>query len=168
MIAFSTVPTFTVRFPAGDRKDSLLYVVIHIQDVLHCVREVNMSSLIVSVDSEGINHLMNSFQNSPAEMNQNPYIQLLSSENQNVVGQVVSSLSQEINQMNDHNVDTALSSKFFLLNSNRFRIINSRWNTSCRYFHSFIRKFKFITSNTLINEELNCISSICIALDPFE
>lgn len=116
MIAFSTVSTFSVRFPAGDTTDSFLHVVIHIQDVLHCVREVNMSSLIISVDIEGINHLMSSFQHSSIDLNQNPIVQLLFSENQNVVGQVIGSLSQEFNQMNDQNVDTALSSRiiFFL------------------------------------------------------
>ena len=49
----------------------------------------------------------------------NPIIQLLASGNQNIVGQVLTSISQQFNQMNNDLVDKAVSSKSSLnTNSN--------------------------------------------------
>jgi hypothetical protein len=49
------------------------------------------------------------------DRNNNPLVQLLSSEDQNTVGQVISSISQEFNKMNNENVDKAVSSKIINL-----------------------------------------------------
>ena len=114
LLAFSSVSTFTARLPAGDRQNSILQMVIDIRDVLDCVQEVRMDSLIVSIDSEEMQNFMDSFQGSADDLRRNPIIQLLSSGNQNVVGQVLSSVSQQFNRMNSENVDTAVSSNLFL------------------------------------------------------
>ena len=114
LLAFSSVSTFTARLPAGDRQNSILQMVIDIRDVLDCVREVRMDSLIVSIDSEEMQNFIDSFQGSADDLSRNPIIQLLSSGNQNVVGQVLSSVSQQFNRMNSENVDTAVSSNLFL------------------------------------------------------
>ena len=110
LVAFSTLSTFMVRLPAGDEQNSILHMAIYIRDGLDCVQQVNMSPLVVSVDEEGIQNFINSFQGSANDINENPIIQLLSSGNQNVVGQVLSSVSQEFNRMNSENLDTAVSS----------------------------------------------------------
>ena len=145
MIAFSRVRTFTVRLPAGDKSDSLLHIVIYIRDYLDCVREVTMSPMIVSIDSVQINHFIDNFQTSSGTMNSNPLVQLLSSENQNVVGQILISLSQQFNRMNDENVGTAVSSKSSHVFLMKLFFYSSffRWNTDCKYFRTFIRKSKF-------------------------
>ena len=114
LLAFSSVSTFTARLPAGDRQNSILQMVIDIRDVLDCVQEVRMDSLIVSIDSEEMQNFIDSFQGSADDLSRNPIIQLLSSGNQNVVGQVLSSVSQQFNRMNSENVDTAVSSNLFL------------------------------------------------------
>jgi hypothetical protein len=49
------------------------------------------------------------------DRNNNPLVQLLSSGSQNTVGQVISSISQEFNKMNNENVDKAVSSKIINL-----------------------------------------------------
>ncbi len=49
------------------------------------------------------------------DRNNNPLVQLLSSEDQNQVGQVISSISQEFNKINKENVDKAVSSKIINL-----------------------------------------------------
>lgn len=69
-----------------------------------------MSSIVVTVDSQGIENLIGSFQTSSSALNRNPLVRLLFSGNQNVVGQILASLAQEFNQMNSHNVDTAVAS----------------------------------------------------------
>ena len=143
IIGYSVVSTFTVRLPAGNRLDSFLHVLIHIRDLVDCVQEVNMSSVIVSVDSTSIDHLLDSLQATSTERNRNPYVRLLFSGNQNVVGQILTSLSQESNRMNTENLNTAISSNLislFIL----FHLIDFRWNTCCKYLRIFIRKFNFI------------------------
>ncbi len=113
MVAFSSVSSFQVRLPAGDNQTSLLNIVIYVRDILDCITEVNMSSIIVEVNSNDINNLINVLQSSSSsnQINNNQFIQLLSSGNQNLVGQVITSLSQQFNQMSSQNIDNAVSSK---------------------------------------------------------
>lgn len=111
MIAFSMVPSFQVRFPAGDNQTSLLNIIIYIRDLLDCIAYVNMTSITVKVDTQQINNLLNTLQNSSVQINNNQFIQLLSSGNQNLVGQLTTSLSQQFNNMNNENIDNAISSK---------------------------------------------------------
>ncbi|CAF4055669.1 unnamed protein product, partial [Adineta steineri] len=110
MIAYSSVSDFQVRLPSGDNQTSLLNIVISIRDLLDCVVEVNMSSVDVIVDSVGINDLMTSLQTSPNALPNNPIVQLLSSGNQNTVGQILTAISQQFNQLNSENIDQAISS----------------------------------------------------------
>jgi hypothetical protein len=111
MVAFAPVSTFQIRLPAGDNQTSFLQIAISIRDFLDCVVEVNISSISVSVNIEGINNLINNLQSSTNQLNQNPFVQLLSSGNQNVVGQILTSLSQQFNQMNTQTLNNAISSK---------------------------------------------------------
>jgi hypothetical protein len=112
MIAFSTVSDFQVRLPSGDNQTSLINVAIYIRDILDCLTVVNMSSVSVRTDSEIINDLINNIQSSSSAITSNPLVQLLSSGNQNTVGQVLTSVSQQFNTMNSANVDKAASSKY--------------------------------------------------------
>ena len=111
IIAFSPISTFQVRLPVGDDQTSLLHLVVHIRDTLDCITEFNMSSVTVLPDSVGIANLINDIQSSSGGITTNPIVQLLASGNQNIVGQVIISLSQQFNKMNNENVDTAVSSK---------------------------------------------------------
>ncbi|CAF1293793.1 unnamed protein product, partial [Adineta steineri] len=110
MIAYSSVSYFQVRLPSGDNQTSLLNIIISIRDLLDCVVEVNMSSVHVIVDSVGINNLITSLQSSPNTLTNNPIVQLLSSGDQNTVGQILTAISQQFNQMNSENIDQAVSS----------------------------------------------------------
>jgi len=111
IIAFSSVSTFQVRLPAGDNQTSLLNLIINIQDTLACVTEYNLSSVSVTPDTVGIANLINDIQGPSSGIATNPIVQLLASGNQNIVGQVIASLSQQFNQMNSENLNTAVSSK---------------------------------------------------------
>jgi hypothetical protein len=107
ILAFSAVSTFQVRFPAGT---PLLHLIISIRDTLNCIAEYNMSSISVVPDSAGIAELINNLQNPSNGITNNPIVQLLAGGNQNTVGQVITSLSQQFNQMNSQNVENAVSS----------------------------------------------------------
>jgi hypothetical protein len=115
MTAFSPVAIFQARLPAGDDTTSILHLVVSIRDQLDCTTEYNISSVFVTPDSAGINDLINSIQNSPNELANNPIVQLLASGNQNIVGQVITSLSQQFNKMNSQSVDKAVSSKYHFI-----------------------------------------------------
>jgi hypothetical protein len=111
IIAFSPVPTFQVRLPAGDNRASLVHLIVNIRDTLDCITELNISSVSVTPDTVGIANLINDIQGSSVGATTNPIVQLLASGNQNIVGQVIASLSQQFNQMNSENLNTAVSSK---------------------------------------------------------
>lgn len=111
MIAFSSVSNFQVQLPAGDDQTSLLNLIIDIRDQLDCITEYNISSVTVIPDSEGINDLMNNIQSSSNSINNNPIVRLLASGNQNTVGQILTSLSQQFNKMNNQSLNQAVSSK---------------------------------------------------------
>ena len=112
MIGFSPVSTFQARLPAGDDQTFLLNIMVSIRDQLDCITEYNLSSITVRPDEEGIQNLISSFQSSTSDLNNNPIIQLLTSGNQNTVGQVITSVSQEFNKMNSESVDQAASSEY--------------------------------------------------------
>lgn len=83
-------------------------MIVHIQDTAECVTAYNLSSVFVETDSNETLNLMNNITNSSA----NPLTQLLASRNQNIVGQVISSLSQQLNTMNNQTIDRVISSKY--------------------------------------------------------
>jgi len=111
IIAFSFVSEFEVRLPVGNENTSLLQLVIYIRDTFDCITEFNLSSVIVQPDSSSIANLMNTFQNSPNSLTTNRIIQLLSSGNQNTVGQILTSISQQFNKINIQSLHNAVSSK---------------------------------------------------------
>ena len=111
IVAFSSMSVFQVLLPPGDEQTSIVHLLINIRDQLDCIIEYNMSSVTVLPDSTGVNDLINTLQSSSNQMTNNPIVQLLSSGNQNTVVQVLSSLSQQFNKMNNENLDKAVSSK---------------------------------------------------------
>ena len=112
MISFSFFSTFQARLPVGNDQTSLLHLIIRIRDRLECITEFDLTSVYVRPDSAGMNDLMNNLQSSSTT--NNPIVQLLASGNQNTVGQVISSISQQFNQKNTENMNNAISSNHFI------------------------------------------------------
>ncbi|CAF4104041.1 unnamed protein product, partial [Adineta steineri] len=110
IIAFSPEDSFQVRLPAGDNETSLLNLVVYVRDLVGSVTQVNISFVNVIADFATINDLIDKITNLSSTITDNPIVRLLSSGNQNVVGQIFISLSQEFNQMNVDNLDKAISS----------------------------------------------------------
>ncbi len=98
MIAFSPISDFEVRLPAGE-----LQLIIQIRDTLDCITEVNLTVSVLSDSIDLIKNLQNPKDNS--------IDQLLTSGNQNIVGQVITSISQQFNKMNSETINKAISSK---------------------------------------------------------
>ena len=111
MIAFSSVDTVQVRLPAGTDHQSSVYIGGVIRDTLDCVTQVNLSSVTVVADSQQMTSLVDSLLNSSNDITTNPLVQILSSGNQNSIGQVTTSLSQEFNKINYQSITTAVASE---------------------------------------------------------
>ncbi|UJR18137.1 hypothetical protein I4U23_005037 [Adineta vaga] len=107
IIAYSSISTYQVRLPIGDNQTSLLHLIVQIRDQLDCIIELNISSVTVRRDTITISNLINDILNSTTSII-NPIIQLLKTENQNIVGQILTSLSQQLNDINDENIDQAI------------------------------------------------------------
>lgn len=99
LIAFSPTPTFSAHLPAGYEPSFTLQLIVLIRDTMSCVVQVNLTQVTVLSDTDALDQLMNQLQSSSSTIN-NPLIQLVSSGNQNVIGQVLSSVSQQSNQIN--------------------------------------------------------------------
>ncbi len=137
IIAFSSVSEFQVRLPSGNDNTSILNLFVQISDILDCTTEYNMTSVIVTSDLLGINDLINTFENSPDSLTTNPFIQILASGNQNTVGQVLTSISQQFNKINIESLQNAVSSKY--QSSFYFSNLFSRWHFSFNYFYFITR-----------------------------
>ena len=106
MIAFSSVSTFQVQLPSGNEPIFSLALVIYIRDTRDCITEWNLTSIVVRPDLAALDSLIKQLED--------PFSPLLVNGNQNTVGQVISSLSQQLNQMNTRNLQETVSSNLFL------------------------------------------------------
>ncbi|CAF0892553.1 unnamed protein product, partial [Adineta ricciae] len=110
MIAFSSISIFQVLLPIGDDQTSTLHLTVYIRDSLDCVTQYNLSSVTVLSDLTEINDLVNSIQSSSDNSANSPLLQLLASGNPNTVGQILSSVSQQFNKINNESVNKAVLS----------------------------------------------------------
>jgi hypothetical protein len=140
LIAFSPIPDFQVRLPAGDDQ---LYLIINIRDTFDCVTEFNMSFVSVVADSLSMNDLSDILQNITDEINKNSLIRLLASKSQNIVGQILISLSKEFNKINNQIVENAVLSKYSITILTMIKTSFFRWCCSDKYFHITIGKSNF-------------------------
>ena len=107
LIAFSPVSMFDVRLPSLHEP---LRLSISIRDQRDCLSEwTNISSISVRIELGVFDDL---FQNIDERgSSPNPFVRLLKTGNQNQVGQVITSLSEHINQLDKQNQNQAVSSQ---------------------------------------------------------
>ena len=86
MIAFSSLSSFKVYLPSGENQ--ILFV--EIRDQLNCFTKFNLTSISIQTDFQ---------------LNNN----LLSTENQNTVSQLLTSFSLRLNKINEQNINRAVS-----------------------------------------------------------
>ena len=110
IIAFSSMSVLQVRLPTGDDQTSTLHLIVEIRDELNCIVEYNLSSVIVLPDEAAINDLISNLQGSSIQIANNAIVQLLASGDQNTVGQVITSMSQQFNKINTQTINKAVLS----------------------------------------------------------
>lgn len=132
IVAFSAVNTFSVRLPLGDNQTSSLHLSVHVRDYLSCRSEANLSLVTVVADSAATADLIKDIQTSPAASANNTIVKLLAGGNQNTVGQVLTSVSQQFNSMSEEGLSEAVSSQFCNHDFSAYRFrscAHSRWCT---------------------------------------
>ena len=130
MIAFSSVSTFQVQLPSGNDPTFSLVLVIYIRDTRDCITEWNLTSIVVRPDFAALDDLINGLEDPSSGLTNNPFTQLLVTGNQNTVGQVISSVSQQLNQKNTRNLQDAVSSNLSFITEIE-SIVRSRWSACC-------------------------------------
>jgi hypothetical protein len=124
LIGFSSVSTFEVYLTPSDD----LRLMIRIRDRRDCVTQwTNLSSVTVKVETNRLSTL-------------NPFLQVLSIPNQNRVAQMLSSLSDQLNRINQGNLQKTVSSSTSSPSLIFVSILDFRWRCSSgEYFHFFLR-----------------------------
>jgi hypothetical protein len=133
IIAFSPIPTFDVYLPVGND----LNLVIHIRDILDSIAEFNLSSVNISSEINLTTDLINNFRNSSNEPINNPFIQLISTGNQNTIGQIIHLLLEEFDLINKQTLEKAISSKnlFYFI---KYYYYSFRWYSIYKYINIII------------------------------
>ena len=116
MVAYSSASRIELRLPAGVDNTSTVEITIQIRDILNAITEYNLGSVIVVSDTAEIDNLFSALsQPNTGSLNTNPTVQLLSSGNPNVVGQVISAVSQILNDINTEQLQSVASRSYFIL-----------------------------------------------------
>lgn len=110
IIGFSSISDFQVYLPVGSENTFDLNLIMSIRDGYECLTEYNMSSVVVRPDPNRISMLIANLQGSTRDLNKNINTRLLVGGNQNIIGQIITSICQETNQLNIDNLDNALLS----------------------------------------------------------
>ena len=108
-----------------------------VRDAMDCVAEANVLSAVVRTDSSAIDQFVSTVQASTSTnaLNRLPLVQTLYSGNQNAIGQVLSSLSQQFNGINTQALQTAHQSECRRVEGkDRTMLLRLRWYASVECF----------------------------------
>lgn len=109
-LGFSNQPSVQLRLPAGAKSTSEVFVIVQIRDKYDYMEKYQIPPISVVSDSSEINKLIDILQMSKEQRNSDSLLQLLANGDQNSVGQIVTSLSQQMNSRNEENIDEILLS----------------------------------------------------------
>ncbi len=107
ILAHTAESILSFRLPASIDPTTQLYTVVHIRDQFDCIREVHLSPVTVLADISAIEHFVNILQYS----NDDPIWKVLISNDQNTVGQMITSISQIFTEMNYQMIENVARSK---------------------------------------------------------
>lgn len=109
-LGFYYQPSMQLRLPAGDEITSELQITVHIRDKYYSVKTFQMQSITVTSDLTNINTLRDVLE----KPNNHPLLQLITRGTQNQVGQIITSMSKDLNQRNIENIETVVLSTLFI------------------------------------------------------
>jgi len=115
MLAHTIESTIQLHLPGSIDQISTLHIIAQIRDTFGCVTEFHLPSVTVLSDFLSLSKFIDSLQKSTNNSNNDTIFQLLTTGDQNTVGQIVSSITQVFHEMNDKIVKNAALSKFFFV-----------------------------------------------------
>ena len=115
ILAHTTESIIQLRLPASIDQISSFHPIVNIRDTFDFITELNLLSVTVLPDFSAISNFSNILQKSNSNPNSDPILQLLTSGDQNTVGQLVISISQVFNELNSQNMKIAVMSKYFFV-----------------------------------------------------
>jgi hypothetical protein len=141
MLAYSSSPQASLRLSSHistSQQGTATHIVVQIRDLLQCVIDYHLPPVYVRSDPTQITQLIDDLTRADLQsINRNPIIQLLATRNPNVIGQVLTSISQIFNQINTENIDQAVSSRRTLIPrqsiSCALSVFVPRWGSGCQY-----------------------------------
>jgi hypothetical protein len=107
ILAHTTDSIISLRLPGNIDPTTLFYTIVHIRDKFDCIREVHLSPVTVLADISAIEHFVDILQYS----NDDPIWKVLISNDQNIVGQMITSISQIFTEMNYQMIENVAQSK---------------------------------------------------------
>lgn len=91
-------------------------MIVRVRDEFDCFTAFDLPSrIVVQADVIEMKKFMDEIQNSSSQLVNNPFVELLRSENQNVVSQVLSLFSNELNKINEETIAEAVASEICIL-----------------------------------------------------
>lgn len=121
MLAYSTRSIIQLYLPASVDSQSSIDLIIHIRDTFDAVFEFHIPSVTVLADSSRISNFIDALTKSNDRLSSDPIFRLLTGDDPNIVGQLVTSLSQVFNEMHEQFIQFAVQSNDVL---NTFDEIN--------------------------------------------
>jgi hypothetical protein len=107
LLAHTTNSIISLRLPASIDPTTQFYTVVHIRDKFDCIREVHLSPVTVLADISAMEHFVDILEYS----NDDPIWKVLISNDQNTVGQMITSISQIFTEMNYQMIENVAQSK---------------------------------------------------------
>ena len=107
LVGFSPSPSMNVQLPAGDHSNStMLHLSVRVRDEYGCSIEFEMPTVLITRDPTTLVMLINALQSTLSQSN--ALAQVLADGNQNEVNQLLVSLAQMLNTMNNDALQTLL------------------------------------------------------------
>lgn len=103
MLGRTIEPTIQLRLPSSIN----LISTVSVRDPFNAIREFSLPPVTILPDYSAIGHFIDSLQRSDGDVDNDTIVQLLNSEDQNTVGQLLTSLCEFFNQINNKNIESA-------------------------------------------------------------
>lgn len=115
MLGSTIVPTFDALLPTSQSKISSFEIIVQVRDKFNAVTEVNITTVSVVQDSINVDYfiklLNSSSTNVSSVFKKNPFINFLNKNNSITTAQVITTVTQLLNQMNTESIKLNAESK---------------------------------------------------------
>ena len=127
MLGQTIEPTIQIRLPSNINLISTFHLTVSIRDTFNSIIEFSLPPVTILPDYLAIANFIDTLQKSNTDVSNDTIVRLLNSGDQNTVGQLLTSLCECFNQINDQNIESAAKSMIDHLQSCT-ELVYSRWS----------------------------------------